>query len=51
MGINPFDQCGVELGKVIAGQMQTVLSGDDSDVKMDPATLATAEAWRAANAD
>ena len=51
LGINPFDQWGVELGKVIAGQMQTVLSGDDSDVKMDPATLATAEAWRAANAD
>ena len=51
LGINPFDQWGVELGKVIAGHMQTVLSGDDSDVKMDPATLAAAEAWRAANAD
>ena len=50
-GINPFDQWGVELGKVIAGQMQTVLSGGDSDVEMDPATLAAAEVWRAANAD
>jgi glucose-6-phosphate isomerase len=51
LGINPFDQWGVELGKVIAGQMQTVLSGGDSDVEMDPATLAAAEVWRAANAD
>jgi len=51
LGINPFDQWGVELGKVIAGHMQTVLSGDDSNVIMDAATLAAAEAWRAANAD
>ena len=51
LGINPFDQWGVELGKVIAGQMQAVLSGDDSDVEMDPATLAAAKAWRAANTD
>ena len=51
LGINPFDQWGVELGKVIAGHMQTVLSGDDSNVEMDAATLAAAEAWRAANAD
>lgn len=51
LGINPFDQWGVELGKVIAGQMQAVLSGDDSDVEMDPATLAAAQAWRAANTD
>ena len=51
LGINPFDQWGVELGKVIAGQMQSVLSGTDSEVDLDPATLAAAEAWRAANAD
>jgi hypothetical protein len=31
--------------------MQTVLSDGDSDVEMDPATLAAAEVWRAANAD
>ena len=49
--INPFDQWGVELGKVIAGHMQTVLSSDDSDVEMDPSTLAAAKAWRAANPD
>ena len=51
LGVNPFDQWGVELGKVIAGQMQSVLNGTDSDVELDPATLAAAKAWRAANAD
>ena len=51
LGINPFDQWGVELGKVIAGQMQSVLSDTDSKVEMDPATLAAAKAWRAANTD
>ena len=51
LGINPFDQWGVELGKVIAEQMQSVLSGTDSEVQLDPATLAAAKAWRAANAD
>ena len=51
LGINPFDQWGVELGKVIAGQMQSVLSGADGEVEIDPATLAAAKAWRAANTD
>ena len=51
LGINPFDQWGVELGKVIAGQMQSVLIGTGSKVEMDPATLAAAKAWRAANTD
>jgi len=51
LGINPFDQWGVELGKVIAGQMQSVLSGTDGEVEIDPATLAAAKAWRAANTD
>jgi len=51
LGINPFDQWGVELGKVIAGQMHRVLSGTGSEVEMDPATLAAAKAWRAANTD
>ena len=51
LGINPFDQWGVELGKIIAGQMQSVLSGTGSEVEMDPATLAAAKAWRAANTD
>ena len=49
--INPFDQWGVELGKVIAGQMQSVLRNTGSQVKMDPSTLAAAKAWRAANMD
>ena len=51
LGINPFDQWGVELGKVIAGQMQSVLSGTDSQIEMDLSTLAAAAAWRAANTD
>ena len=51
LGINPFDQWGVELGKVIAGQIQSVLSGADGEVEIDPATLAAAKAWRAANTD
>ena len=51
LGINPFDQWGVELGKVIAGHMQSVLSDTGSMVEMDPATLAAAKAWRAANTD
>ena len=51
LGINPFDQWGVELGKVIAGQMHSVLSDTGSEVEMDPATLAAAKAWRAANTD
>ena len=51
LGINAFDQWGVELGKVIAGQMQSVLSGADGEVEIDPATLAAAKAWRAANTD
>ena len=51
LDINPFDQWGVELGKVIAGQMQSVLSDTGNKVEMDPATLAAAKAWRAANTD
>ena len=50
-GINPFDQWGVELGKVIAGQMQSVLSDTCNKVEIDPATLAAAKAWLAANTD
>ena len=46
-----YDQWGVELGKVIAGQMQSVLRDTGSQVKMDPSTLAAAKAWRAANTD
>lgn len=39
--INPFDQWGVELGKVMAGETLSVLHGDNSLAgQMDPSTLA-----------
>ena len=49
LGLNPFDQWGVELGKEIAAQMQQLLKGGEADANVDAATLAVAEAWRAAN--
>ena len=51
LGLNPFDQWGVELGKEIAAQMQQLLKGGEADANVDAATLAVAEAWRAANPD
>ena len=51
LGLNPFDQWGVELGKEIAAQMQQLLEGGEADANVDAATLAVAEAWRAANPD
>jgi glucose-6-phosphate isomerase len=51
LGLNPFDQWGVELGKEIAAQMQQLLKGGEADANVDAATLAAAEAWRAANPD
>ena len=51
LGLNPFDQWGVELGKEIAAQMQQLLEGGEADANVDAATLAAAEAWRAANPD
>jgi len=49
LGINSFDQWGVELGKAIAADMQALLRGDEVTVAADPATLAAVEAWREAN--
>jgi glucose-6-phosphate isomerase len=37
-GINPFDQWGVELGKVLAEQLDKAIAGDDPG-KRDPSTL------------
>ena len=51
LGLNPFDQWGVELGKEIAAQMQQLLKGEEAEANVDAATLAAAEAWRAANPD
>jgi len=49
LGINSFDQWGVELGKAIAADMQALLRGDEVTVAADPATLAAVKAWREAN--
>ena len=49
LGLNPFDQWGVELGKEIAAHMQQLLKGEEADAKVDVATMAAAKAWRAAN--
>ncbi len=51
LDLNPFDQWGVELGKDVARQMQSLLSSGKDSVGVDPATFAAAEAWRIANAD
>ncbi|MDG2461651.1 MAG: glucose-6-phosphate isomerase [Luminiphilus sp.] len=51
MGLNPFDQWGVELGKEIAGQLNGLLNTGAIDFELDAATLAAAHAWRAANPD
>lgn len=49
LGINSFDQWGVELGKEIAAEMQVLLRGDAVSVNTDPATLNAVRAWRDAN--
>jgi len=51
LGLNPFDQWGVELGKEIAGQLNGLLALGDTDTECDPATLKAAQDWRSANPD
>lgn len=46
LGINPFDQFGVEHGKVVAQSIERVLAGDRT-VKVDPATSALIRKLRA----
>lgn len=41
-GINPFDQWGVEMGKVIARSMQGLLAGEGEDAGLDSSTLGLA---------
>ena len=48
--LNPFDQWGVELGKVIGRQIDKVLASGDGLEALDPSTAKAIEAWRAANA-
>jgi len=51
MGLNAFDQWGVELGKVIGKQIRgTLETGDGLDV-LDASTAALAASWRDANID
>ena len=50
LGINAFDQWGVELGKVIGRQILTMLEHGEGLEVIDPATAIAVEAWRSANA-
>lgn len=45
LGINPFDQFGVELGKVLATSVEQALAGQDS-ADLDPATKALVQRLR-----
>ena len=47
--INPFDQWGVELGKVIGRQIDGVLESGEGLDMLDPSTAHAVSAWRAAN--
>ena len=49
MGINAFDQWGVELGKEIGRQIRGALESGEGLDNLDPATATIATAWRAAN--
>ena len=51
LGINAFDQWGVELGKEIAADMRGLLTTGETEAEIDPSTLVAAQAWRAANTD
>ena len=49
MGLNAFDQWGVELGKVIGRQVRTTLEHGTGLDQLDASTAALARAWRNAN--
>jgi glucose-6-phosphate isomerase len=49
MGLNAFDQWGVELGKVIGKQIRATLESGDGLDELDSSTAALAAAWRNAN--
>lgn len=51
LNINPFDQWGVELGKVIGKQINAMLDTGEGLDKLDPGTATVARAWRDANTD
>ncbi len=45
-GINPFDQWGVELGKTISANIQSIMLRDKETHKLDPATYRLISKWR-----
>ena len=49
MGLNAFDQWGVELGKVIGKQIRATLESGVGLDDLDASTAALAAAWREAN--
>lgn len=49
LDINPFDQWGVELGKVIGRQIDAVLDTGAGLDALDPSTAEAVKAWRLAN--
>jgi glucose-6-phosphate isomerase len=49
MGLNAFDQWGVELGKVIGKQIRATLESGEGLDELDSSTAALAAAWRDAN--
>lgn len=49
LGINAFDQWGVELGKVIGRQILTMLEHGEGLDTIDPATAMAVQAWRTVN--
>ena len=49
LGINAFDQWGVELGKEIATEIQPLLQTGATASAIDPATRQAALAWHEAN--
>jgi len=49
MGLNAFDQWGVELGKVIGKQIRATLESGEGLDDLDASTAALAAAWREAN--
>ena len=51
LGINAFDQWGVELGREIAADMRELLTTGETEAGIDASTRAAAQAWRDANID
>jgi glucose-6-phosphate isomerase len=46
-GLNPFDQWGVELGKVMAKKIAPLLTTGESEADLDSSTMALAQRYRA----